>query len=218
GVEQVLEPERAQPQPYLKSRRVRDHTQRDPAFRQLQQRHLRVRVEHQLGLARAAVGHDAGGEDLRVHLAELALQQLIEHALELEAALVVDGLDAAAQLFPGLVEAGIDHAVDGGLDRGLLHAHEVGERVVEIEDDRSDHARLSPGPWPVAPSWDNRWRESIPSVPAADGGRSRRRVRRTGVVPPWARVLSSSVAAEGPSSTGGPPAGVGTRRRPSLNV
>src|SRR5437867_4045802 len=52
---------------------------------------------------------------------------------------------AAAQLLPGPLEAGVDHAVDGGLDRGLLHAHEVGERVVEIEDDCSDHASLAPG-------------------------------------------------------------------------
>src|SRR6185436_13810156 len=40
----------------------------------------------------------------------------------------------AAQL-----ETGVDHAVDGGVDRGPLHFHEVGEGVVEIENDGSDH-------------------------------------------------------------------------------
>src|ERR1041385_6832344 len=54
---------------------------------------------------------------------------------------------SSAQLLAGAIEPGVDHAVDGRLDRGLLHAHEVGERVVQVEDDRSDHAREASGPW-----------------------------------------------------------------------
>src|SRR5262249_54780860 len=40
-------------------------------------------------------------------------------------------------------EARVQHAVDGSVDRGTLHLHEVGQRVVEIEDDGSDHGRYS---------------------------------------------------------------------------
>lgn len=62
-----------------------------------EQRHLRARVEHQFRAAGAAIGHDPGRQDLGVDLAELALEQLVEHPLELEPALVVHDLHAAAQ-------------------------------------------------------------------------------------------------------------------------
>ena len=68
----------------------------------------------------------------------------VEHLLVLEPLLLVDRVDAGAHRVARQLEARVDHAVDGGIHGVRLHLHEVGERVVEIEDDRSDHASLGP--------------------------------------------------------------------------
>jgi hypothetical protein len=74
-------------------------------------------------------------------VAQLALEQGVEDFLVLEALLLVDGVDLGAHLIARQPEAGVHHAVNGGLDRRLLHLHEVGEGVVEVENDGTDHAR-----------------------------------------------------------------------------
>jgi len=107
---------------------------------QLVERELGVRVERERRGARAAVGDDARGQDARIDLAELALQQHVEHLLELEPVLLVDRIDPRAHGVARQREPGVDHALDRRGHGVALHAHEVHQRVVEIEDDRADHA------------------------------------------------------------------------------
>ena len=96
-------------------------------------------IEDERGLFGAPVSHDAGGQDLEVDLAEEFRQRVVEDALELDAFLLVDGIDLLLDLGGREAEARVHHGVDGGVDRVLLHAHEIGEGVVEVEDDGFDH-------------------------------------------------------------------------------
>jgi hypothetical protein len=104
-----------------------------------------VGIEDEIGVAGSAVGHDAGGQDLVVDPAQRLLQEDVEDLLVLDPLAVVDLIDARGNLVPREREACVAHPVDSGVDRGPLHLHEVGQRVVEIEDDGSDHDR-SDGP------------------------------------------------------------------------
>ena len=72
--------------------------------------------------------------------------------LVLKSELLVDRVDPLADVFARQLEPGVDHALDRGLDGVALHAHEVDEGVVQVEDDRADHGRDDPVTWSRARS------------------------------------------------------------------
>ena len=101
-------------------------------------------IEDQIGVARAAIGDDRAREDLVVDVAEGLVQEEIEDLLVLDPLAVVHLIDSGGHFLAGEGEPGIEHSVHGGVDRGPLHLHEVGQRIVEIEYDGSDHDRPVP--------------------------------------------------------------------------
>jgi hypothetical protein len=80
--------------------------------------------------------------DLEVHFAQHIGQRVVEDGLELDAFAPVDFVDLLLDFGGREAQAGVHHGVDGGVHGVFLHAHEVGERVVEVEDDGFDHAIL----------------------------------------------------------------------------
>ena len=94
---------------------------------------------------------------------ELALQELVEHALIFEALLLIDGVDAGAHGFRAAIAARRRSSLRWGADGVRLHLHEIGERVVEIEDDRSNQT----GPPRGTRSIDRRGRAIWPRPDAA---------------------------------------------------
>src|SRR4029077_18618374 len=62
----------------------------------------------------------------------------------LDALAPVDLPDALLEHLARRGQPGVEHAVDAGIDGRILHAHEIGERVVQVEDDGADHAAEPP--------------------------------------------------------------------------
>ncbi len=140
-IEEVVEVQVTEPQPCLTARCIGDHGKLDPTLEDCNERHVDMRVGNKSRLASTPVGNDAGGEYLVVDLLEYIVEKLVEHFLELNAPLLIDCIDAVPCLGGSKPQSRIDHRIDRRGDCLLLHAHEIDERVVEIENDGFDHIR-----------------------------------------------------------------------------
>src|SRR5687767_13534209 len=141
-----------QAEPGLETRSVGDDRQPETAPRQLHEGQIDVWVEDQVGVARPPVGDNRAGEDLVVDPAQLFLQKEIKDLLVFDPLTVVDLVDLPRDLVAGKLQPGVDHPVHRRVDRRVLHLHEVGERIVEIEYDGLDHSNSLKGPKPLKPS------------------------------------------------------------------
>ena len=74
-----------------------------------------------------------------VDLIEYPENEIVEDLLVFDTPLLVNCIDARLDLCAFQFEAGIEHSIDGSLDRLPLHSHEVHKRVIEIEYDGADH-------------------------------------------------------------------------------
>jgi hypothetical protein len=81
----------------------------------------------------------ASGQNLEVDASELGLQDLVEDSLVLDAFLPVNVHHFLDQFGLHAGQAGVHHPLDGRIDRRQLHFHEVGERIVDVENDGLDH-------------------------------------------------------------------------------
>src|SRR6185295_16928664 len=142
--EEMLELELRQAHPGLEPGRVRDDGELQAPFQDLHEREVHVRVENEVGVPGAAIGHDAAGQELVIDRAEVLFQEDVEDLLVLDPLAVVDAVDPLRGLLARELEARVDHAVHGRVDRGALHLHEVREGVVQVEDDGSDQGWLAP--------------------------------------------------------------------------
>ena len=140
-IEEVVEVDKAEPQPRLACRRIRQNSQAEPLTVQLHQCCRYMRIGLQRCLARPAVGDDASGNDPRIDIAQHIFKELVEHLLVFDAQFGIDSIDAVLDLIEGEVEPGVHHGANGSIHSLALHGHEVYQCVVEIEDDGFYHVQ-----------------------------------------------------------------------------
>jgi hypothetical protein len=105
-----------------------------------------VRVEDERRLTGLPVTDYPRSEDAVVDIAYQVYKELVEYLLVFDPLLIVYPVDRLVDRALGKIEPRVDHRPDRGVDRFVLHPHEVGQRVVEIEDDEFYHDALSACP------------------------------------------------------------------------